>query len=93
VVDAGFDEDFAPVLWIRRYGTDGTEEADETVTIVDPAGALDAGLFCTDWYDDVHLLCGRSDGLPIVVSVASRSFEQLVAATGGYPTVVRSGGS
>lgn len=93
VVDTGFDESFAPVLGIRRYGIDGTEQGEETVTVADPAGELGTGLFCTDWYDDAHLLCGRSDGPPIIVSMAARSFEQLLAATGGYPSVMRAGGT
>lgn len=89
VVDSGFDGDFEPVLSIRRYGTDGTEQDEQTVTVADPAGELGAGLFCTSWLDDVHLLCGRSDGPPVVISLAARSYEQVVATTGSYPTAVR----
>lgn len=91
VVDAGFDEDLAPVLRIGAYGTDGREQSDESVPVADPAGELGAGLFCTGWYDDTHLLCGRSDGPPILVSLTSGTFRQTESATGGYPTVVQDG--
>lgn len=47
VVDAGFDEDFAPVLRIRAYDTDGQEQSEESVPVTDPDGELGAGLFCT----------------------------------------------
>lgn len=89
VIDAGFDEDLQPTLAIRRFGTDGTDQDDEEITIADPDGELGAGFSCTDWHDDVHLLCGRSDGPPIVASLDSRSFEQLPAAAGGLPSGIR----
>ena len=91
VVDAGFNEDFEPVLNITRYGTDGTEQDEQTITVADPAGELGAGLFCTDRYDDAILLCGRSDGPPILVSVTAQTFQTLTAATGSYPTLRRTG--
>jgi len=89
VVDAGFDEDFTPVLEIRAYDTDGQELSDESVSVDDPDGQLGAGLFCAGWYDATHLLCGRSDGPPIVVSLNSGTYRQTESATGSIPTVVR----
>ncbi|HSP04398.1 MAG TPA: hypothetical protein VLR27_12890 [Acidimicrobiales bacterium] len=91
VVDAGFDEDFAPVLRIRAYDTDGQEQSDRSVPVADPDGELGAGLFCTGWYDATHLLCGRSDGPPIVVSLTSGTYRQTDSATGSFPTVVHDG--
>ncbi|MCO8126991.1 META domain-containing protein [Acidimicrobiia bacterium EGI L10123] len=87
VVDAGFDEDFAPMLRIRAYDTNGQEQSDESVPVADPDRELGAGLFCTGWYDATHLLCGRSDGPPILISLTSGTYRQTDSATGSYPTV------
>ena len=89
VVDTAFDENFQPVLRIRHYDTDGVQHDDRTVPIADPTGELGAGLFCTGWYDDVQVVCGRSDGPPIVISLTAHSYEPLDAATGAYPMLVR----
>lgn len=91
VIEAGFSEDFEPVLRIGRHGLDGTDQGEETVTVADPAGALGAGVFCSDWHDAAHLLCGRSDGPAVLISPAARAFEELVTAAGAYPTAVRPG--
>lgn len=91
VVDAGFDEDFVPVLRVRAYDTDGQEQSDESVPVADPDGELGAGLFCTGWYDATHLLCGRSDGPPIVISLISGTYRQTDAATRSFPTGVHDG--
>ena len=91
LVDAGFDEDFAPVLRIRAHDTDGRELSDESISVTDADGELGAGLFCTGWYDATHLLCGRSDGPPIVVSLTSGAHRQTDSATRSFPTVVHDG--
>lgn len=90
VMDGGrFTDDFTPALHTWRYGLDGTEGGEETFTVADSAGELGTGLFCTGWYDPAHVVCGRSDGPPILVSTTTGAFEPLSAATGSYPTVVR----
>lgn len=89
VIAGGFTDDLTPVLEISSYGLDGTGQGEDTVTVADPAAELGTGLFCTGWYDPAHVVCGRSDGPPIVASTTAGAFQPLPAAAGSYPTVVR----
>lgn len=91
VVDAGFTSELEPILAIHDYSVEGILLDEAAITIDDPDGELGSGLFCTDWYDDARLVCGRGDGPPIIVDVKAGSFAQLDGPVGGYPTIVRSG--
>ena len=92
LIASSFDtgRNFTPVLRIAERDTArGIELSSNSVDVHDPEGEIDTGLFCWDWISPMALVCGRSSGKPIVISLRDGSFEQLPAQRESIPTVFR----
>ena len=82
----GFGPDLKLTPHDPATGDPGAAELSRTR---DPDGALDTGVFCSDWSSPNELVCARSGGSPVVVSLDDGSFEELPGAPGAIPTLVR----
>lgn len=91
VVQASFDErrEFAPVLTLTHHDPATGDPHDPTVVdVIDPEGVIDAGMFCRDWLTASELVCARSGGPPVAVSVDGY-FHELSGPPGAIPSVVQ----
>lgn len=90
VVQLSFDQrhGFTPVLTVTRHDPATGKPQDPTVVdVVDPEGTLDSGLFCRGWLTASELVCARSGGAAVAVSVDG-SFYELGGPPGAIPSVV-----